>query len=147
MAKKSSRKQPTFTLHYLLGALSFWGTATRTLLFGFIAALVFIIALSETTTPQSTDQQILYFISVLASFVVLDFGYVMIARAYAAVKKLDVLVLLLADLFLASLYVVPRLVVDPSIVTANDPILYVFFMPIVVLSARILLGMLFSGRR
>jgi hypothetical protein len=146
MTKKSSKKS-SLTLHGLLGALSFWGTASRALLFSVIAMVGFSFALSETPNTQAGDNQILLLIAALACFIVLDFGYVLIARVYLLQGRLDSLVLLVADLLLASLYVIPRIVVDSSITLPADPLMYAFFMPIIVLSGRMLLGMLFSGRR
>lgn len=144
--KSSSRKQP-LTLHGLLGALSFWGTATRAMLFGFLAIAVFIAAISEATSTAAIDNQFMIFIYVLSSFLLLDFGYVMIARVYRLSKSIDILALVVSDVFLALLYIVPKVLVSPSIILKTDPLLYVAFIPIFVLSARILLGFLFGGRK
>ncbi len=147
MAKRGSNNKQPLTLHHLLGAISFWGTATRALLFGFIAFVVFGIALSESTTAATADTEVMVLIYVLMSFVLLDFGYVMVARSYPIQKALDVLALVTADIFLALLYVIPKIVVNPSSRLTVDPLTYIVFVPIVVLSLRMLLGFLIGGKR
>ena len=147
MAKRGSNNKQPLTLHHLLGAISFWGTATRAILFGFIAFVVFGIALSESTTAATADTEVMVLIYVLMSFVLLDFGYVMVARSYPIQKALDVLALVTADIFLALLYVIPKIVVNPSSRLTVDPLTYIVFVPIVVLSLRMLLGFLIGGKR
>ena len=147
MAKRGSNNKQPLTLHHLLGAISFWGPATRALLFGFIAFVVFGIALSESTTAATADTEVMVLIYVLMSFVLLDFGYVMVARSYPIQKALDVLALVTADIFLALLYVIPKIVVNPSSRLTVDPLTYIVFVPIVVLSLRMLLGFLIGGKR
>ena len=147
MAKRGSNNKQPLTLHHLLGAISFWGTATRALLFGFIAFVVFGIALSDSTTAATADTEVMVLIYVLMSFVLLDFGYVMVARSYPIQKALDVLALVTADIFLALLYVIPKIVVNPSSRLTVDPLTYIVFVPIVVLSLRMLLGFLIGGKR
>lgn len=147
MTKKSTSKKQPLALHTLLGALSFWGTATRTFLFSFLAAAVFFAALTEANTPSRVDHEVMVLIYVMGSFLLLDFGYVTIARTYPLRRSLDVLALIAADIFLALLYIVPKVVVDSAIMLRTDPLIYVIFIPIVVLGIRALLGMLFGGRR
>ncbi|HAC56417.1 TPA: hypothetical protein DCF80_02860 [Candidatus Saccharibacteria bacterium] len=143
MKKKSVKKQP-LTLHGLLGALSFWGTATRTLLFGFLAVAVFLAALSETTTAAAVDNEVMVFIYVISSFLLLDFGYVLVAKTYALAKRRDMLVLALADAVLAMLYIVPKLLVDSGITLRTDPLIFIMFVPIIVLGLRMLVGILYG---
>jgi hypothetical protein len=147
MTKKTSPTKQTLTLHSLLGALSFWGTATRALLFSFLAVVVFIVALSEVTTNTAVDTEVMVLIYVLGSFLLLDFGYVLIARAYPLQKTFDILALVLADIFLAVLYIVPKVIVSSDVYISVNPLIYVFFIPLVALSLRMLLGILFGGRR
>ena len=146
MTKKSSKEKPTLTLHVLLGALSFWGTAARTLLFTFLATAVFLVALTEVTATSAVDSEIFILIYVLGSFLLLDFGYVMIARAYRMQRALDMLALLAAELILALLYIAPKLVVSSDVAVRVNPLIFVVFIPIIVLSFRMLLGMLFGKR-
>lgn len=146
MTKKSSPKKQPLMLHSLLGALSFWGTATRMFLFSILAVAVFLVALTETATSRGVDMEVMLLIYVLGSFVVLDFGYVMIARAYTLPKALDALVLCAADIVLGLLYIAPKVVVSPGVNLGTHPLLYVMFIPIIVLSLRMLLGILSGGR-
>lgn len=143
MKKKSSKKQ-TLTFHSLIVALSFWGTAVRALLFSLLAAAVFVVALSETTTATAIDYEILVLIYVLGSFLLLDFGYVMIARAYRLRRAVDISMLLAADVILALLYIAPKVVVTSDLNARTDPLLFVIFVPLVILSLRMLLGILFG---
>lgn len=146
MTKKTTPKS-SLTLHGLLVALSFWGTAVRALLFSFLAATVFFVALTEAASADAVDSEVMTLIYVLSSFLLLDFGYVMIARAYALQKGLDVLALLAADILLALLYIAPKVVVNPEVTLKSSPLLYVIFIPIVALGMRMLLGILFGGKR
>ena len=73
-------------------------------------------------------------------------GYVMIARAYTLQRALDLLVLFVADTLLALLYIAPKLIVTSDITVRTNPLLFVIFIPIIILSVRMLAGMLF-GRR
>jgi len=146
-SKSMSNKPSRLTLHYFLGALSFWGTAVRLMLFTFIAIVVLVIALTEATDPMALDRQIMVLIYVLASFSLLDFGYVMVARAYPLQKQLDLVALVLVDIFLAMLYIVPKLVVSSTVQVVTDPLTYIFFIPLIVIAVRMLLGFLFAGRK
>lgn len=145
MKKKSSK--PTLSLHSLLGALSFWGTASRGLLFGFVSLAVFAIALSEARNSIAVDIEIMTFAYVLGSFLLLDFGYVMVSKAYTVSTGIDRFALCVADLFIAALYFVPSLVVSSRISLTTDPLLFVVFVPVVVLTLRMLVGILFGSRR
>jgi hypothetical protein len=145
MKKRKSQNQP-LTLHNLLVALSFWGTSVRLLLFLFLAAAVFIAALSETSTAAAVDTEIMTLIYVIGSFLVLDFGYVTIARAYVLQKGLDMLALLVADSIVMLLYIVPNLVVSDELTRRHDPLTFIVFVPLIVLTMRTLLGMLYGTR-
>lgn len=147
MTKKSSQKKPPLTLHRLLIALSFWGTATRALLFSFLAAAVFLVAITEASFAGGLDREVMVLIYVLGSFLLLDFGYVLIARAYPIQRAVDVLALVIADALLALLYIAPKLVVSSNVALTTDPLIYVLFIPLVTLTLRMLLGLLFGGRR
>lgn len=147
MKKKKSVNTPALTLHSLLGSLSLWGTATRALLLGFLSAITFIIALSEATSYSSVDNEVLTLIYVLGSFVLLDLGYVLIARSYLLPRAIDMLALVIADVLVALLYIVPKLVVTSEISPRVNPLIYIIFIPLVVLGIRMLIGMLFGKRQ
>ena len=144
MVKKS---QSSLTLRQLLGALSFWGTTARTALFAFIAFFTLIITLSETTTATSFDNQLMLFIYVVGSFFLLDVGFVLVSRRYTLSYYVDMLVLITAEILLGLLYVVPKLVINDAISVRVDPLTYVLFIPLLVITMRILVGMLFGKVR
>lgn len=144
--KKTPQKRQSLTLHQLIIAISFWGTAVRALLFAFIAAAVFVAALSEAATATAVDNQILTLIYVLGCYLLLDFGYVMVARVYRLRRLFDVPLLLLADAFLALLYVAPKLIVDSRFDGTVDPLTFAVFVPILVIAVRMLIGLLFGKR-
>lgn len=146
MTTKKSSKQK-LTLHELIVALSFWGTAVRLFLFSFIAAAVFVVALSEAQTAQAVDNEVLILIYVLGSFLLLDFGYVTVARSYVLQKGLDIVALIAADLLLALLYIAPKITVNSGQAARIDPLMFVIFIPIVVIGMRMLLGFLFGRKR
>lgn len=147
MAKKSQKKYSTpLTLHGLLGALSFWGTATRTFLFSFLGLVIMLVALSEAQNTTQADTEFMLFIYAIGSFLVLDFGYVLVARTYQLNKALDVLVVWVSDILLSLIYIVPNIVVEKRINSDLEPLTFLIFVPIVVLSGRMLMGLLF-GRR
>lgn len=146
MTKKTSLKKHPLTLHALLGALSYWGTAARTILFSVLAVTVFIIALSE-VTGRGIDNEVMTLIYVLGSFVLLDAGYVIIARSYMLPKIFDILAIYVAEIILGMLYMVPKIVVSSSVALKTHPLLYVIFIPIIVLSIRLLIGILFGKQR
>lgn len=146
MTKNPVKKSQPLTLHGLIGALSFWGTAVRTMLFAFLAAAVFIVALTEAPNEAAVDREVLLLIYVLGSFLLLDFGYVLIARAYRLQRMLDLLILFVADVLLSLLYIAPKMIVTSDISVRTNPLLFVIFIPIIVLSVRMLLGMLFGKR-
>lgn len=147
MKKKSPKRTQSLSLHGLLSALSFWGTATRGFLFSFIALAVFASALSEASSAVAVDVEIMTFVYVLGSFLLLDLGYVLIARSYRLRSVMDRASLYIADIFLAVLYFIPNLVVNPDIHLTSDPLLFIIFVPLVVLPLRMLVGFLFGSRR
>lgn len=144
MKKKTQHKKEFLTLHGLLGALSFWGTAARGLLFAILAAAVFVVALTEVSSNAGFDNEIMLFIYVLGSFFVLDAGYVLISRTYRLLKPLDLLALAGAEVILAMLYIVPKVVVSQDIVLRVEPLTFAIFIPIIALSIRMLMGLLFG---
>jgi len=139
MATKKT-KQPRLTLHYLLGALSFWGTSVRVLLMAFLAAAVLVAQLI--VDPSLYAQQLQELIYIVGSFFVLDAGYVMLARSMPFRKLTDTTILLLVDLALALAYIVPSFAHVPGLSwLAKWSILSVIF----ILSVRALTGLLMAN--
>lgn len=138
----NNTKQPRLTLHYLLGATSFWGTSVRLLLMAFLGAAVFTARVI--VMPETYASEVQAFIYIVGSFALLDAGYVMLARAMPLKRSLDMTVLLLADAAIAIIYVVPNFVYIPGFVLLGRwTVLIVIF----VLSIRALLGLLLANTK
>lgn len=141
-----AQKKSSLTLHSLLVALSYWGTSVRVFLAAFVSLAVFAIALSETTgSVSAVSSEAIILIYVLASILVLDFGYVMIARALPMQRVLDVMSLIFADLALLGLYAVPKIAVVAASTLVN-PVGIVMLIAVLILALRLLIGYLFSPK-
>lgn len=138
-------KQPSLTLHHLIVDLSFWGTSVRLLLFALLASVAFAFSLSEATSDVEIDKQIILLIYALGSFLLFDFGYVLVARAYSLVKWFDVLALCLVDVLIALIYIAPKVVVSSVHAITIDPMVYIFFIAIGGIAIRMLLGLLYGA--
>lgn len=138
MAKKTT-KQPRLTLHQLLVAISFWGSATRLLLVAFIVASLFALKMYyQVATPEWEIKVAIY---ILGSFALLDIGYVIVARTLPLKRRLDQLSLLGAEAILGLAYVLPNVMYAPSLSRlASWSVLVV----LLVLGVRTLLGLLFT---
>ncbi len=145
--KAKKVQQKPLTLHSLIIALSYWGSAVRTMLFGFIATAIFIVGLSETNSSVGLNTEAFKFIYVMASFLLLDVGFVAIARTYRLRRLFDIPMLIISESLLALLYIAPKIVVTSDLDVTVDPLIYVLFIPIVVLLIRMLLGFLFGYRQ
>lgn len=146
MAKKKTKNSP-LTLHGLLGALSYWGTATRFFLATFVSLVVFWIALSETNgTPAAFSVEAIVLIYALGSLFLLDVGYVIAARALPLRRTLDVMSLVVADLTILCFYAMPKVTVAATTPLAN-PVSVVLIFAVLVLALRLLSGFLFSTKR
>jgi uncharacterized membrane protein len=138
----ATKKQPRLTLHYLLGALSYWGTSVRVLLMAFLAAAVLTAHLIA--DPSSYDVSLRAFIYIVGSFFLLDAGYVMLARAMPGKKSTDMTALLLTEVALGVAYIVPNFAVVPGLTWLSN---WALLIAIFVLSIRALLGFLFANTR
>lgn len=146
MVKKKT-KTSSLTLHALLGALSYWGTATRFLLIAFVSVVVFLIALSETNgTASAVSGEAIVLIYALSSMLLLDTGYVMAARVLPLRRVLDTLSLVVADLTILLFYTIPKVTVATSSSLVN-PVSIVLLFAVLVLALRLLSGFLFSTKR
>lgn len=110
-----------------------------------LAAVAFAFSLSEAGTNAEVDNQIMLLIYVLGSFLLLDFGYTLVARAYPLVRWLDVFVLVVLDALVALLYIVPKVVVANVAAIRVDPLVYVFFVAVGAIGMRLLIGLLYTG--
>ena len=145
MAKKKTKT--TLTLHSLLVALAYWGTAVRTFLALFVSMVVFAIALSETNgSAAAVSAEAIILIYAVGSMFLLDAGYVIAARALPLRRALDATSLVLADLTILCFYAVPKITVSSSLPLTN-PIGIVLLFAVLVLALRLLIGFLFSTKR
>lgn len=142
-----AKKKTSLTLHGLLVALSYWGTATRLFLAAFVSVVVFMIALSETNgSASAVSAEAIILIYVLGSILVLDAGYVIAARALPLKRFLDITSLAVADLAILCFYVIPKVTVTTTAPLVN-PVGIVLLFAVLVLALRLLTGFLFSTKR
>lgn len=137
--KKKTSKPLHLTLHELITALSYWGSAVRLLLFGFLATLTLFVGLAETGQP--TNEVGLY-IYVMATYFLFDVGYVMLARGLPLMATTDKLVVFLGGTVMAALYMLPYFAMVPTaFVWVLSWALVVVFG---ILSLRALIGLLYG---
>lgn len=146
MTEKKPKKDSTrLTAHGLLGAISYWGTSARFLLVGLLIAFAFVLNLSGDSSTSYIDTEIIFLIYGLSTLLILDLGYVTAARALPLSKIADRWTVMLSDLALAAFFVVPSLVQ----ITADANKLRVISLlgALLVVSVRILIGLLFAKRK
>lgn len=142
------QKLPQLSLHTLLFALSFWGSATRLLLISFFALAVLLLrtleiqASTDATLFQTLTIEGQLFVYAICTFLVLDVGYVIISRAYAFSRMNDVVTLLTAEAVLATSYFLPYIVVVSDQFARISR--FIFVAGLLILSARLVLGMLYG---
>lgn len=141
MAKKTT-KQPRLTLHQLLGALSFWGSATRLLLLAFLVFVIFALRITNLNTTLTWESQVVIY--VLGSFALLDIGYVMLARAFPLKKRVDTFCLVVLEILMATTYILPHLVSVRGLAWFSN---WFVLIVLLALGVRGLLGLLFSSRK
>ena len=142
-----AKKKAPLTLHSLLVALSYWGTSVRLFLVAFVSLAVFVIELSETDgSTGAVTGEIITLIYVLGSILLLDLGYVIIARGLPLQRVLDVMSLVVVDLGLLAISAGPKRVVTTAVTLVN-PVGIVMLIAILVLALRLLMGFLFSTKR
>lgn len=139
---KQTKKQPRLTLHQLLGALSFWGSATRLLLIAFLVIAIFILRITNLDTTLTWESQVTIYI--LGSFALLDVGYVMLARAFPLKKTVDFLCLAALEILMAATYILPHIVNLRGLSWFSN---WLLLIALLALAVRGLLGLLFSGRK
>lgn len=136
---------PHLQLHILLGALSYYGTAVRILLIGFVLFLANILTVVDSTSSIAWATYGAQFIYIMSSLLLLDAGYVTIARvlpiATETIDRACFLVLLAA---LGFMVVLPYFAAVPSSVMVS--IKWVFLVTLFVLALRLVLGLFFGHR-
>jgi hypothetical protein len=148
MVKKTQKTTPKkpLTAHGLLGALSYWGTAARMVLVGMFVILAYVINISVGSGDwRYVDGETIVMIYGLATLVILDAGYVTIARSLTLDNRIDRWLIMLAGLGVASFFVVPSFVEMGEYSTRMR--LVSLIVVLLILSIRILLGLLYSKRK
>lgn len=136
---KTSTQQPRLTLHQLLGAVSFWGSATRLLLVAFMVAVIFVLKLNYLETTLTWEVRV--FIYIFGTIALLDIGYVIVARSLPLRRRLDLGVLLACESFLTLTYLLPNLIYVPTLARLSN---WIIFIVLLTLGVRALLGILFT---
>ena len=130
-------------LHDLLGALSYWGAATRLMLFGFVLFFASILAAIDTQSASELSGYIVKFIYVMSLVFLLDVGYVTIARTLSLGDGLfDRLIYLSIMVLLSLLIILPYFVVVPAYMVPS--LLQLFLIVLFILAVRLVLGVTFS---
>lgn len=136
---------PHLLLHSLLGALSYWGTSVRILLIGFVLLIANIITVLNSIDPVSFTTYAVQFIYVMGSLLLLDAGYVTIARALPiSTETVDKVLFLGIMAALGFVVVLPYFAAVPQSVMVS--VKWVFIVTLFVLALRLVLGMFFGGR-
>ncbi len=145
MAQKNVTKHP-LTLHQLLGALSYWGTAVRLMTVGLLMLMAYLMNITFNTTASYIDSETIALIYALGTFFVFDFCYVLIARAQPIHHKTaDRTSILLLDFILLLFYLVPSLVVTNVSMTVFR--YGILVLALLALAIRMLLGFLYSTKK
>lgn len=142
---KQKKTTPKLTVHGLLGALSYWGTAARFLLVSVIIVFAFLLNISGGSSTSYIDTEIILLVYGLATLVILDGGYVTAARALPLSPVVDRWVVMMSDLALAALFVAPSLIISGA--DGNRIRVVSLLGVLLVVSMRLLLGLLFSKRK
>lgn len=139
-----TNQSPRLSLHHLLVALSFWGSATRLFLIAFIVFALSLVNILGAQTGEGfsisaliTDE-IQNFVYVVGSFFILDVGYVLIARRYPLRVIYDKLILLGAEVVVGLAYVLPHVAFVPTYISALTQ--WILLGALMVIALRLTLG-------
>lgn len=138
-------KPPHLLLHDLIVALSYWGTSVRILLVGFVLAVATILVAVEGSTQGSASQYGAQFVYLVGSLLMLDAGYVTIARATpVAIEALDRFFFLVIMSLISAVAIFPYFVeVAPNIIVS---VRWIFLVVLFVLTLRLVVGLFFGER-
>lgn len=140
-----SSRPPHLLLHSLLAAISYWGTSVRILLTGFVLLIANLIAALNSIELVSLTAYAAQFLYVIGSLLLLDAGYVTIARALPiSTETVDKVVFLGLMAALGFIVVLPYFAAVPQSVMVS--VKWVFIVTLFVLALRLVLGMFFGGR-
>ena len=136
---------PHLLLHNLIISLSYWGTAVRVMLIGFVLLLANLLTALDAESTVTLQAQSAQFIYLLGSILLLDAGYVTIARVLPiATETIDRVLFLLFIAALGLVVVLPYFAAVPSTVLVS--VKWVFLVTLFVLALRLVLGLIFGHR-
>lgn len=152
MKQNQAKKPLHFTLHELVVALTYSGTVVRTMFFAFFAIMATVLALTGTDAQvvedafgDQAEMVLTYLLNsslFIAAFGLFDAGYVTASRVLPWSKVGDTLLLVVTEVFILANLFLPVFLPVEGLVPFS-----VFWLPIVplfLLSARILIGLLYS---
>lgn len=145
MTKQSLASKPRLTAHGLLGSLSYWGTAARMVLVVVLLGIAYGLNISVQTDWQAVDAETVLLIYGLGTIVMLDAGYVMAARSLKLHPVVDRWVVTMSDLLIAAVFVAPSFFYVG--IYGTQLRLLSFIVALLVVSIRILVGLLFAKRK
>ncbi len=145
--KKSTNAEAPIklTAHGLLGSISYWGTAARLLLVNILVVTAFVINISAYSTWEFMTTETFFLIYGLATLLLLDLGYVIVARSLKLGHVFDRWVVMMSDLVIAGFFVAPSFL--SSSADGNKLRVMSLIVVLLVLAVRILLGLLFAKRK
>lgn len=136
---------PHLLLHTLLVAFSYWGTSVRILLIGFVLFVANLITVLNSVDPVSITSYGAQFAYIMGSLLLLDAGYVTIARALPiSTETVDKVLFLGFIAALGFVVVLPYFATVPQSVMVS--IKWVFLVTLFVLALRLVLGLFFGNR-
>ena len=144
---KKSKKNDRLTVLGLLGAISYWGVTARVLLASVFIWFAYILNISHIGTAEwrEFDAETIFLIFGLSTLLVADLGYTVAARALPIHKNTDRLMLIFGDLVLAGFFIAPSLLIMS--VNAGQLRLVALILALLVVSVRVLMGLLYGKRK
>lgn len=143
---KSQSNKQSLTARGLLSSLSYWGTATRMVLVAILLCSAYALNISLQIHWDVIDIETMFLVYGLCVLFVLDIGYVMTARALKLNTRLDRWALVTSDVLLTACFVLPSFVMVSGVVPDKLRAL-TLFVALLIVSIRILLGLLFAKRK
>jgi len=136
--------QPHLLLHNLIGALSYWGTTVRVLLIGFVLGFAVLLHVVDSLTLPTTESYVLSYLYIMSCLLLLDAGYVTMARAQPLKPRmLDRMVLWVALIVLSVVAVAPYFVIVTTDLF-NSLTTWLLLVVLFILALRLVLGMIVS---
>lgn len=145
--KSTTKRSESITLHGLLGAVSYWGTATRFMLVSILVFVAFLanVAFVDVSSANYIIGEVQILIYALIILVTTDLLYVLVARSLPLEPKFDRWALIAADVVIASCFIAPSFL---TIASAHSTGLRVMspIVALLVVGMRILVGLLYSKK-